>query len=226
MPLVCIVQANLSVWHGGDAQQGSFLIRVGLRTFIPCRRPTPLQKSYENENSAQRVSFWDGYPADIRGSFARIFRPKTSVRALKILENKHLGADIHDPKARTSTTLRDFRKLRSEKLWAEFSFPNIRGRKSQRAPNPPEFAQPRLSRVQARSSLARGYKFGCVCSYDSSRAVQIQVGLELAENPPEKIPPKLKSSSEQVFLNNFRWVPDSCHRKKAKVPANFSKKPV
>ena len=35
----------------------------------------------------------------------------------------------------------------------------------QRAPNPPEFAQPRLSRVKRRSSPARGYKFGCVCSY-------------------------------------------------------------
>ena len=29
---------------------------------------------------------------------------------------------------------------------------------------PPEFAQPRLSRVKVRSSPARGYKFGCVCS--------------------------------------------------------------
>ena len=28
-----------------------------------------------------------------------------------------------------------------------------------------EFAQPRLSRVKRRSSPARGYKFGCVCSY-------------------------------------------------------------
>ena len=36
---------------------------------------------------------------------------------------------------------------------------------SQRAPNPPEFARPRLSRVKGRSSPARGYKFGCVCSY-------------------------------------------------------------
>ena len=34
---------------------------------------------------------------------------------------------------------------------------------------------------------------------------------------PQKNPPEiLKSSSEQVFLNNFRWVPDSCHRKRAK----------
>ena len=38
-------------------------------------------------------------------------------------KNKHLGADIHDPKVRTSTPPRDFQKLRSEELWAEFSFP-------------------------------------------------------------------------------------------------------
>ena len=69
-------------------------------------------------NLRPRGSFWDGRPADIRGSFARISRPKTSVRAVKILENKYFGADIHDPKARTSTILRDFQKLRSEKLWA------------------------------------------------------------------------------------------------------------
>ena len=33
------------------------------------------------------------------------------------------------------------------------------------------------------------------------------------ENPPPKksIPPK--NSSERVFLSNFCWVPDSCHRK-------------
>ena len=33
-------------------------------------------------------------------------------------KNKHLSTDIHDLKARTSTTLRDF-----QKLWCEFSFP-------------------------------------------------------------------------------------------------------
>ena len=41
-------------------------------------------------------------------------------------------------------------------------------RKIQCAPNPPEFAQPRLSRVKVRSSPARGSKFGCVCSYMAS----------------------------------------------------------
>ena len=77
---------------------------------------------------------------------------------------------------------------------------------TQRAPNPPEFAQPRLSRVKRRSP-ARGYTFFCVfvpiwlvlrrceatnlgvfvpCRFAlispySNGAVQIRVGLELAE---------------------------------------------
>ena len=49
--------------------------------------------------------------------------PKLRSGRSKSWKNKHLGADIHNPKARTSTTLRDSQKLRSEKLWAEFSFP-------------------------------------------------------------------------------------------------------
>ena len=100
--------------------RASRFARIALRIACATKAPTT---TLRKEKSAQGGSFGDGYPADIRGSFARISRPKTSVRALKILEkNKHLGADIHDPKARTSTTLRDFQKLRSEKLWAEFSF--------------------------------------------------------------------------------------------------------
>ena len=51
--------------------------------------------------------------------------PKLRSGRSKSWKNKHLGADIHDPKARTSTTLRDFQKLRSEKLRAEFSFPKL-----------------------------------------------------------------------------------------------------
>ena len=50
--------------------------------------------------------------------------PKLRLGRSKSWKNKHLGADVQDPKVRTSTTLRDFQKLRSEKLWAEFSFPN------------------------------------------------------------------------------------------------------
>ena len=51
--------------------------------------------------------------------------PKLRSGRSKSWKNKHLGADIHDPKARTCTTLRDSQKLRSEKLGAEFSFPNL-----------------------------------------------------------------------------------------------------
>ena len=47
-------------------------------------------------------------------------------------KNKHFSADVHDPKARTSTTLRDFQKLRSKKLWAEFSFQNCSKRREDR----------------------------------------------------------------------------------------------
>ena len=57
----------------------------------------------KNEKAAQRGSFRAGFPADIRGSFARISRPKTSVRVLEVLGKQAFGADIHDPKARTST---------------------------------------------------------------------------------------------------------------------------
>ena len=38
-------------------------------------------------------------------------------------KNKHFGADIHDPKARTSTTLSGFQNFGQKKLWVEFSFP-------------------------------------------------------------------------------------------------------
>ena len=42
------------------------------------------------------------------------------------LENKHLGADIHDWNARTPMTPGRAKKLRAEKLRADFSFPNAR----------------------------------------------------------------------------------------------------
>ena len=76
----------------------------------------------KNGKSVQRGSYWDGHPANIPGSFARMSRPKTSVRAVKILakKNKHFGADIHDPKARTSTTLRSgFSKPR---FWGTYDY--------------------------------------------------------------------------------------------------------
>ena len=80
---------------------------------------------FQNEKSAQRGSFGTDIlrtsRAHSRGYPGPKLRSGRSISWTK--KNKHFGADIHDPKARTSTTLRGFQKLRSEKLWAEFSLP-------------------------------------------------------------------------------------------------------
>ena len=72
-------------------------------------RLLPILKSTKvrNENSAQRGSFGPDIPADVP--------PKTSVRPSKILENQ---AFRNGHPTRTS-----MKKLRSEKLRADFSFP-------------------------------------------------------------------------------------------------------
>ena len=89
------------------------------RCSLPCRALDSGTK-----NQPKEEVFRAGYPADIRGSFARISRPKTSVRALQVLEKQAFWARTsHDPKARTSTTPGDLRNFGSDKLWAEFSFP-------------------------------------------------------------------------------------------------------
>ena len=48
-----------------------------------------------------------------------------------------------------------------------------------------EFAQPRLSRDKARSSPARGYKFGCVCSYIAGREDAGVVTGHIGTNTPK-----------------------------------------
>ena len=60
----------------------------------------------------------------------------------------------------------------------------------QRAPNPPEFAQLRLSSVKARSSPARGYKFGCVCSYMAGHEDAGVVTGQRGTNTPKFVPPR------------------------------------
>ena len=60
-----------------NRQGGSDTFRAVLPIFLTpkhCKKRE--RQKYKNKKSAQRVSFWDGYPADIRGSFARISRPK------------------------------------------------------------------------------------------------------------------------------------------------------
>ena len=68
--------------------------------------------------------YWTAIPRTSGGHSRGYPDPKLRSGPSKSWKNKHLGVDIHDPKARTSTTLRDFQKLRPEKLRAEFSFPD------------------------------------------------------------------------------------------------------
>ena len=80
------------------------------------------KKSRTKTQPKEQVSGTDT-PCTSEGHSRRYPGPKLRSGRSKFRKNKHFGADIHDPKARTSTTLSDFQKLRSEKLWAEFSFP-------------------------------------------------------------------------------------------------------
>ena len=58
-----------------------------------------------SEKAAQRVSFGAGHPADVHADIPADVRGKSLGQALEILEtNKLFGANIHDPKARTSMT--------------------------------------------------------------------------------------------------------------------------
>ena len=61
----------------------------------------------------------------------------------------------------------DFFRVREYGPWLSVQPYQQRNWKQGSASSKPtsEFAQPRLSRVKGRSSPARGYKFGCVCSY-------------------------------------------------------------
>ena len=61
----------------------------------------------------------------------------------------------------------------------------------QRAPNTREFAQPRLSRVKERSSPARGYKFGCVCSFVAGHEDAWVMTGHTRTNTPKSVTPSL-----------------------------------
>ena len=82
-----------------------------LNFLAPARTPSP-PIFFKNEKAAQRVSFGAGYladvhadiPADVRGQKLRS-SPRNPGR-----KNKHFGADVHHPKARTSMTPGGFKK--------------------------------------------------------------------------------------------------------------------
>ena len=58
-----------------------------------------------NENAAQRASFGAGYPVDVHADIpADVRGQKLRSGPVNPGKNEHFGADIHDPKARTSTT--------------------------------------------------------------------------------------------------------------------------
>ena len=78
----------------------------------------------------------------------------------------------------------------------------------QRAPNPPESAQPRLSRVKRRSSPA-GCKFGCVCSYIAGHEDAGVVTSHIGTNTPKFVPPRWgrpRFDPTQTGLCKFGWV--------------------
>ena len=91
------------------------------------KRALPYMHSSQDRKSSPKSKFWGrisrrrlrGYPGGRPGA-------KTSVRPSNSLKNEHFGADIHEPKARTSMTPGGLKELRSEKLRAEFSFPIFR----------------------------------------------------------------------------------------------------
>ena len=82
---------------------------------------------FQEQKSSPKSKFWGGisggrprgYPGGHPGA-------KTSVKPSKSCKNKHFGADIHDPKARTSMTAGRFKKISVRKtvppgpFWTHF----------------------------------------------------------------------------------------------------------
>ena len=77
----------------------------------------------------------------------------------------------------------------------------------QRASNPPEFAQPRLSRVKRQS--AGGYKIGCVCSYMASHEDAGVMTGQIGTNTSKFVHPRCGRppfDPTQTGLCKFGWV--------------------
>ena len=83
---------------------GSAVVAVSVVTATHLKLNRPFPSSFRNGETAQRECFRDGFPADVPGSFLRTSRGRKFGQALEKLENKNLGANIHDPNAQTSMT--------------------------------------------------------------------------------------------------------------------------
>ena len=80
-------------------------------------------KNSRAKNQPNEEVFGTDIPRTSRGHSRGYPGPKLWSGRSKSWKIKHFGADIHDLKARTSTTLGNSQELRSQKLWAEFSSP-------------------------------------------------------------------------------------------------------
>ena len=108
------------------------MLREGRPGLAWGRRPTGVEGRMPSKrhlsgtkNQPKEEAFGTDIPRTSGGHSRGYPGPNLQSGQSKSWKNKHFGTDIHDPKARTSTALRGFQKLRSGKLWAEFSFPNL-----------------------------------------------------------------------------------------------------
>ena len=86
--------------------------------------------SLRNETAAQRVSSGAGYPADVHADIpADVWWQKLRSGPRNPGKNKPSGADIHDPKAQTSTSPGGFQKNFGQKTFAPYKRPLPRIRK-------------------------------------------------------------------------------------------------
>ena len=120
----------------------------------------PVQKVLGQESCKTEVSrifriFVPNSAPNFVPNFPRIFR---GLFVLRFLGNGDLKKFTKNPRHFSMQNS----QANTKKLFTKFFWQSKKVAKSQRAPNPPDFAQPCLS---GWSSPPRGYKFGCVCSY-------------------------------------------------------------
>ena len=88
--------------------------------------PSFFSSCFRNDKSSANRKFSGHIPLG-RPGVIRADVPGQKVRAdpRNLGKNKHVGADVHDPNARTSMTPGGCKKLRAEKLRADLSFPIV-----------------------------------------------------------------------------------------------------
>ena len=108
--------------EGKDASDAAHAAAAPPQELILCGSNARKDLSSRTKIQPKEEVFGTDIPRTSGGHSRGYPGPKLRSGPSKSWKDKHFAADIHDPKARTSTTLRDLQKLWSEKLWAEFSF--------------------------------------------------------------------------------------------------------